>query len=127
MESPQPPERMVFTLQKEVAERLAANASQEAYGSLSVLIQTEYRVEYLRALPPEVFYPRPDVDSAVVRLTRLPATFSEAGTAQDFRNFVRKGFSQRRKKLSNTLGIEDHRRPEEVSVKEWLELWRNQP
>jgi 16S rRNA (adenine1518-N6/adenine1519-N6)-dimethyltransferase len=124
MESPQPPERMVFTLQKEVAERLAANAGQEAYGSLSVLIQTEYRVEYLRALPPEVFYPRPDVDSAVVRLTRLPLAFPEPQTARDFRDFVRKGFSQRRKKLSNTLGIKDHRRPEEVTVKEWLELWK---
>ncbi len=120
---PHPPERIVLTLQKEVAERLAARPGTPAYGGLSVQIQCGYAVRLVRTLPPSVFYPVPEVDSAVVRLDRLPSPPIPGEEAQAFYAFVKKGFSQRRKKLSNTLGIADSRRPEELSVADWAAAW----
>ena len=120
---PQPPERVVLTLQKEVAERLAAKHGTSAYGALTIQIQSGYAVRLVRTLPPSVFYPVPEVDSAVVRLDRLPSPLIPEGEAAAFHAFVKKGFSQRRKKLSNTLGIADSRRAEELSVPDWVAAW----
>ncbi|HEY8966093.1 MAG TPA: 16S rRNA (adenine(1518)-N(6)/adenine(1519)-N(6))-dimethyltransferase RsmA [Candidatus Methylacidiphilales bacterium] len=120
---PQPPERIVLTLQKEVAERLAAKPGTGAFGSLSVQVQSAYSVRLVRVLPPSVFYPVPEVDSAVVRLDRLAAPLLPEAETAAFHAFVKKGFSQRRKKLSNTLGIDDARRPEALSVPDWIAAW----
>lgn len=124
MERAEPPQRMVFTLQKEVCERLAAVPGSKSYGSFSVLVQTTYQVSLIRTLPPEVFFPRPEVDSAVVRLERRPVCSVAGEDFVSFQEFVRRAFQQRRKKLSNTLGIDDSRRPEEVAVEEWIKLWQ---
>jgi 16S rRNA (adenine1518-N6/adenine1519-N6)-dimethyltransferase len=125
MSLPRPPERMVFTLQREVCARLAAKPRTKEYGALTVGTQVEYEVELLKVLPPEVFYPRPEVDSGVVRLEqRTHHPFQQAGEAAAFRAWVRKGFSQRRKKVGKILGILEDRRAEELSVAEWLALWQ---
>jgi len=121
---PVPPQRMVLTLQKEVAERLAAKPGTSAFGSISVLVQSFYAVKLIRTLPPTVFYPQPEVDSAAVRLDLLGAPPLAVAERAPFQAFVRKGFSQRRKKLSNTLGIADDRRPEQLSVEDWIVAWR---
>ncbi|SDT92536.1 16S rRNA (adenine1518-N6/adenine1519-N6)-dimethyltransferase [Verrucomicrobium sp. GAS474] len=120
---PRPPQRIVMTLQKEVAQRLAAKHGTSDYGAITIHIQSGYAVRLVRVLPPSVFYPVPEVDSAVVRLDRLAAPLVPEEESAAFHAFVRKGFSQRRKKLSNTLGIADSRRPEELSVPEWVAAW----
>src|SRR5262249_23145980 len=58
----------LFTLQKEVAMRLSASPSTHDYGALTLRVQLHHRVKYLRTVPATVFFPQPDVDSAVVRI-----------------------------------------------------------
>ena len=115
-----PPETVVVTLQKEVADRFAAQPRSSDYGAVTVLLQTVFQIEKVRALPPEVFYPRPRVDSAVLRLTRRP---SIPGELDKFYAFVRKGFSQRRKQLKRVLPVDLARRAEELDPSEWWQLY----
>ena len=63
---PCPFEHMVFTVQKEMAERLSASPGSKEYGSLSVIIQRQWQVTRLKTLPPSVFLPQPQVDSVVL-------------------------------------------------------------
>ena len=115
-----PPEIIVVTLQKEVADRFVAQPRNSDYGAVTVLLQTVFRIEKVRALPPEVFYPRPRVDSSVLRLTRRP---SFPGDLEKFYAFVRKGFSQRRKQLKRVLPVDLARRAEELDPSEWFQLY----
>ena len=115
-----PPETIVVTLQKEVAERFTAPPHTSDYGAVTVLLQTVFRIEKIRALPPEVFYPRPRVDSSVLRLTRRP---SFPGDLEKFYAFVRRGFSQRRKQLKRVLPVDLARRAEELDPTEWFRLY----
>lgn len=119
---PAPPRRMVFTLQKELAQRLATGPGTKDYSSLSVMVQAEYTVEILKKLPHTVFYPEPEVDSAVVLLLARPEPLVSPAQRSAFRALVKKGFSQRRKKLSNLIGGTDSRRAEELTVAEWCAL-----
>ena len=126
---PEPPQRLVLMLQREVAERLAARHDTPDYGALSILVQVGYAVRIVRKLSPSVFYPAPEVESAVVRFDRLAVPLLPEKEEGLFHDFVKKGFSQRRKKLSNTLGqyLEGEvatKRPGELSVGEWVALWK---
>ncbi len=94
---------MVFMLQREVVERLAAAPDSEAYGRLSVMMQYHCAVEPLFNVPPGAFTPAPKVDSAVVRLTpHRPSPFPPVDEGL-FGKLVKAAFSQRRKTLRNTL------------------------
>ncbi len=64
-----PPSTMTVTIQKELAERIAARPGSKDYGSLSIWVQSQCRVEIVRVMPPEVFWPRPKVSSAIVQIT----------------------------------------------------------
>ena len=64
-----PPQTMTATIQKELAERITARPGSKDYGALSIWIQSQCRVEILRVLPPEAFWPRPKVSSAFVQIT----------------------------------------------------------
>ncbi len=89
-------------VQKEVAERLAAQPGTKAFGILSALVQMWYDVEYLFTVEPEVFNPPPKVRSAVIRLIRNART--EAGCDERlYRRLVKTVFNQRRKMLRVTL------------------------
>jgi 16S rRNA (adenine1518-N6/adenine1519-N6)-dimethyltransferase len=116
---------LFFVMQKEVGQRLAAAPGGKVYGALSVLVQTAYRVELARTLPGSVFYPPPEVDSVAIRLTPLARPLVAAEDRAGFAATVQRGFSQRRKKLSNLLPTTDGRRAEELSPAEWIELWRS--
>jgi 16S rRNA (adenine1518-N6/adenine1519-N6)-dimethyltransferase len=96
---------LVFTVQKEVADRLRAGANEEAYGPLSVIVQRLSKVEVLRTLPPGIFWPPPKIDSALVRLTRDDQT---EGRAREFSRFVQSVFSFRRKTLKRALTEAGH-------------------
>ncbi|MFH0911276.1 MAG: 16S rRNA (adenine(1518)-N(6)/adenine(1519)-N(6))-dimethyltransferase RsmA [Planctomycetota bacterium] len=94
----------VFMLQREVAERLTATPGSPAYGALSVGIQlATARREILRAVPPEVFWPRPRVESAVARMEFYPAAERAALPWDALRRVIRSVFSARRKTLRNAL------------------------
>lgn len=94
-----PFERMVVTVQWEIAERLTARPDSREYGALSVLVQNIADVEILRRLPPTVFWPRPQVSSAIVRIRPNADKRRLIGDVQRFRNFLRDLYSHRRKNL----------------------------
>lgn len=101
--TPPLPRVIVFLVQKEVADRIAARPGSRTYGALSVGIQAVCAVEKLFTVKAGAFRPPPKVDSAVLRLTPLaqPLVPVEQGTA--FRRFVVACFGQRRKQLRNVL------------------------
>ncbi len=134
--SPSPVKRMVITMQRELAERLAAKPSTKAYGSLTLAIQRQWRVKYLKTLPASVFVPQPKVESAVVLLVpREPDEVPDCDGAT-FERLVRAGFSQRRKQLRKMiaaevgdwaatalfLGVPETARAEELSLLQWIAL-----
>lgn len=136
LSEPTPVCRALFTLQREVAERLSAEPGTSEYGSLTTAIQRRWRVKYLRTLPPSVFHPEPKVESGVVLLTARASSEMEPVDGAAFERWVRKGFSQRRKQLRKLLDIGPERwstlcsdlgilqtvRAEELSVSQWTSL-----
>jgi 16S rRNA (adenine1518-N6/adenine1519-N6)-dimethyltransferase len=120
---PCPFEHMVFTVQKEMAERLSALPGSKEYGSLSVIIQRQWKVARLKTLPPSVFLPQPQVDSIVLSLKRrTPGELEETDVAQ-FSELVKTGFSERRKQVRKLLGrFGDAERIEAALLSEGLPL-----
>jgi 16S rRNA (adenine1518-N6/adenine1519-N6)-dimethyltransferase len=98
-----PPHSMVVTIQKEVADRMVAKPSTKDYGSLSIWIQSQCEVELLRVMPPAVFWPRPKVDSAIVRITLDGQRRANIPDRAFFHQFVRSLFLHRRKFLRGVL------------------------
>jgi 16S rRNA (adenine1518-N6/adenine1519-N6)-dimethyltransferase len=95
----------VVMMQLEVAERLVALPRTKAYGILSVQVQLFTRPELLFRVSPNVFFPKPDVTSAVVRLVFREGDEITAGVDPSLlREVVRTAFNQRRKTLRNSLG-----------------------
>jgi 16S rRNA (adenine1518-N6/adenine1519-N6)-dimethyltransferase len=99
-------ERMVVMVQREVARRLAAAPGSKDYGILSVAVQYYTFPELITLVPRTVFYPRPDVDSAVVRLKMRTSPAVPVGDEALFFRIIRGAFGQRRKTLLNSLGGE---------------------
>ena len=136
------PERLVLMLQREVAERISAKPGSMSY--LSVFVQYHAAVRIAFTVPREAFEPAPDVESAVVEIRPLdPAGERPRLSAADEDHLwrvVQAGFRERRKKLHNVLsrqlpvsaaeaaralaaaGIDGDRRPQTLSVDEWLAL-----
>jgi 16S rRNA (adenine1518-N6/adenine1519-N6)-dimethyltransferase len=125
---------LAFTVQREVAERLRAAAGTEAYGALTVMAQLLGRVEMLRTLPPQAFWPPPRIESALVRIRREDRL---GGLARPFGQFVLRMFSARRKTIRKALanagfegerlleeaGIDPKLRPEDLSPQQLLGLF----
>jgi 16S rRNA (adenine1518-N6/adenine1519-N6)-dimethyltransferase len=103
LERPTPITLSVLMLQNEVARRLSAGPRSKDYGILGLVLQSQYRVEYLRSIPASVFLPQPEVDSALVRLTPRPAGELPDYDRAFFLTLIRRGFSQRRKQLGKLL------------------------
>ena len=98
-------ESLVIMVQREVADRIAAEPGGRDYGLLSATAQLYARVEKLFTLPPGAFSPPPKVHSTVLRLTMAPRQ-DELGVAGDgFVNFLRLSFAQKRKTLWNNLKV----------------------
>ena len=133
--------RAVFLVQREVAERLAAEPGGKEWGILSVLLQREADVSIERIVPPGAFLPPPKVESAVVCVLFRPP-LDEVKDPIRLRRLVKAGFAQRRKTLGNALragrlvpdealvaalaqaGIDPGRRGETLTVAEWSALDR---
>jgi 16S rRNA (adenine1518-N6/adenine1519-N6)-dimethyltransferase len=97
------PTSMVVTIQLELAERMRAQPEAEAYGALSIVVQALTEIELVRVLPPGVFWPRPKVDSAVVKITPNPAKRALIQDLPWFHSVVRQIFLHRRKNLRRVL------------------------
>ena len=95
-------ELLAFTVQKEVAQRLAARAGSDEYGPISVMAQQLSDVEILRTLPRQAFWPMPKIESALVRMVRRDQLGKRAA---EFGRFVSKIFSSRRKTLRKAMTI----------------------
>ncbi|MEO1992585.1 MAG: 16S rRNA (adenine(1518)-N(6)/adenine(1519)-N(6))-dimethyltransferase RsmA [Pirellulales bacterium] len=91
------------TVQKEMAERMAASAGSSSYNALSVWIGCQCDAEIVRVLPPSVFWPRPKVDSAIVRLDINLDHRARLTDARRFHSFIRDVFCHRRKILRGVL------------------------
>ena len=138
LELENPPERMFFMLQREMGERLAALPGSKAYGALSVRVQLDYRVRIERIVPPEVFYPPPEVDSALVEFRRHREFDLTKARREKLRGIVNSAFAQRRKQLGKVLGgvygrekaaaalrdagIAPETRPDKLSCADYLHL-----
>ena len=136
------PERVVFLIQKEVAERVTASAGTSQYGALTVGIQVVAQAERLFTVPAGAFHPRPKVDSAVVRLTPRAAPAVPPEMRRSFRTLVVGLFGFRRKQLVRALreltgwdaegireivhavGLLDTPRPEVLEPLEFVRLHR---
>ena len=125
---------MVFMLQKEVVDRMAAAPGSKVYGRLSVMLQAWCRVTALFTVGPGAFRPPPKVDSAVVRLVPRPPAEVGIDDPVRFAAIVRDAFGQRRKTLRNALskllddatiraaGIDPQTRAEQLAVTDFIRL-----
>lgn len=102
LESP-PPDAMVVTIQKEMADRMMAGPSTKDYGALSVWVQTLCDVSMVRVLSPKVFWPRPKVDSAIIRLDHRTDRRAAIPDLHYFHQTVRALFFHRRKFLRSVV------------------------
>lgn len=134
VEGPSKPRKMVLTVQREVAERLAATPRHKDYGAMTLFTQVRYHVTIAHVISPRCFWPAPNVESAVVALDRRdPRVTLEPGAP--FHDLVRAGFGHRRKMLRKllsgfdgaekafeSLDIPTNARAEELSLDQWIRL-----
>ena len=125
---------MHFMLQKEVVERMAAGPGSKAYGRLGIMLGCYFDIEALFEVDRLAFDPPPDVTSAIVRLTPLPAGSYDIHDQKRLSQLVATAFSQRRKTVRNALrkvadeallesvGIDPALRPEAISIAEYVRL-----
>lgn len=139
-----PPELIILMVQKEVAERICAKPGDSRRGFLSVVVQYYAKPEIIRIVPKESFYPVPKVESAIIRIatSKQQTANSRQLEAESRKLFtiVQAGFSQKRKKLRNSLagglqvepkkmdkllqkiGIDSNLRAEDLEIEEWIEI-----
>ncbi|WP_153127232.1 16S rRNA (adenine(1518)-N(6)/adenine(1519)-N(6))-dimethyltransferase RsmA [Peribacillus tepidiphilus] len=134
---------MVVMLQKEVGDRISAKPGTKDYGSLSIAVQYYTKAETVMIVPKTVFMPQPNVDSAVIRLTKRDKPLVSVKDEEFFFTVTRASFAQRRKTLQNNLtsqlpngkekkneiiaaieraGIDPQRRGETLSIEEFAKL-----
>ena len=120
-------------MQKEVAERLSAVVGTKAYGRFTVVTGAYLNMEYCFTIPPDVFIPKPKVDSAIIRFTKKENPLISDEKYMRFNKLVSSAFSQRRKMLRNTLKawnftdsvkerIDFTRRPESLTIEEFASM-----
>lgn len=125
---------MTFMLQKEMADRLAAEVDSDHYGRMSVMVQYHCEVDLLFDVPPDAFNPPPKVDSSIIRLVPYKTLPYKARDENVFADVVKQAFAQRRKTLRNSLkklvsdeiwqaaNIDPQRRAETLSVEDFVKL-----
>lgn len=132
------PEKMVFMVQKEVADRLTAQPGGKAYGPLAIWCQLTYDVKNIKNVSPTCFMPAPKVWSAVVRFEKRPAPLAEVTDYERFKRLVKLAFMQRRKQIGSNLRknapeffqslekcvIDPATRPEQIAIEQWAALAR---
>lgn len=97
------PERLIATIQLELAQRMLSAPSSPEYGALAVLVQALTETEILRVLSPKVFWPRPQVESAILRMIPRADKRAKVGDVPWFHRVIRQIFLHRRKNLRRVL------------------------
>lgn len=127
--------KMLVMVQKEVGQRLCATPSTEAYGALSVKVRFHATARIVGHVPPSVFLPRPNVDSALVEIVRHREVLDTSVDQRQLFSLVKAGFAKRRKMLRGALagivttehfdaaGIDPTARAEELDIEQWLGLF----
>lgn len=139
-----PFQSLIMMMQKEVAERMTASVGTKAYNSLTIAIQNDMVAETAFIVPKTVFIPKPNVDSAVLKLTRRAEALVQVDDTQRFQKFVQACFKQRRKTIWNNLkaaftsdtvpadlvretmdqvGLDGSRRAESLNIMEFAQLY----
>jgi 16S rRNA (adenine1518-N6/adenine1519-N6)-dimethyltransferase len=132
--------RMCFTVQQEVGDRLLAQPGGKDYGPLSVILQALADLSRIASVPPQAFWPRPQVESVMMQVDPSEARRRDLGDPAAFAAVVRSSFLHRRKTLSYNLtstygaeiagrvlaevGIAPQTRPERIAPQEWVVLAR---
>ena len=117
--------RLTVLVQTEVAERLAAKEGSKTRGLAGVWAQLDYDVRIVRKVAASCFWPRPEVGSAVVTLTRHDRNVGLSGKEREvFRRLTKKAFEHRRKQLGSIFKdlIKSSARAEELANEEWINL-----
>lgn len=128
--------RMLVMVQKEVGERFAAHAGDEAYGAASLRVQYFADAKVVGKVSASVFYPKPNVESALVSIVRRASVRVDPGLVSETELFevIRTSFGQRRKMLRRSLAnwssegvferaeVAETRRPEELTIEEFARL-----
>jgi len=127
--------RSVFTVQREVADRLTSEPHSKTYGIPSVLFQLYSEVEQVFTISRNSFFPVPEVDSSVIRINFFENPLYPLENEKFFRIMLKKLFSQRRKMLRNTLktvigkkkllnelSLDLTKRPENLTIKQFVQL-----
>lgn len=126
-----------FMLQKEVVDRIVAGPGTKIYGRLSIMTQVYFTVKKLFDISPNVFIPKPKVDSAYIRLVPKNYAFDSMFHEKKFKNIVTTAFTARRKmiktslrgiispQLLNNLSINPSSRPETLSIKNYMDISKN--
>ncbi len=138
LESKTKPRRIILTIQKEVAQRICAKPGDLSLLALSVQVYGEPHIA--ARIPAEAFFPKPNVDSAVLCVDIYPSPKVEPSLLETFFKLTKAGFSQKRKTLRNSLSaglhispaqaeellqranIDSRRRAETLSIEEWITL-----
>jgi len=128
LQAENPPTSMTLLVQKEVAEKIVERDKKTSVLSLQIKLFGTSKI--ITKVSKNVFLPPPKVDSAIIRIDlyqKSDQNFVDKETVLKILEIAKKAFSQKRKKLSNTLGhikttIDLNRRPETLSVNEWKEL-----
>ena len=130
------PSKMVFMVQKEVADRLTAQPGSKTYGPLAIWSQLNYEVKNIKNVSPKCFMPAPKVWSAVVRFEKREIPRAEIADYARFKKLVKTTFTQRRKQIGSNLrknlpeffhglkklGIDPTTRPEQITIEQWAAL-----
>jgi 16S rRNA (adenine1518-N6/adenine1519-N6)-dimethyltransferase len=95
--------RIVATIQLELAERMISVPRDSKYGSLAAWLQAQAKVKLIKRMPPTIFWPRPKVDSAVVKITPRPELREKIVDRAFYQDFVRRSFQHRRKHLRSVV------------------------
>ncbi len=140
LELQEPPEGMLLMLQREMGERLVATPGSKEYGAISVRVQLSYQVTLAKVVPPEVFFPPPEVESALVAFQRLRRDGLNSEVYRKLPGVVKTVFAQRRKQLGKLLGqnygkpkgidalaklgLSPEIRPDKLTVEQYIQLTR---
>jgi 16S rRNA (adenine1518-N6/adenine1519-N6)-dimethyltransferase len=132
--------RAVLLVQREAAQRMAARTGGDGYGAFTILTRAKWTVDVRFTVPAASFYPRPDVDSALVVLERPDSPAVKPALYPLVRRLVHEAFQRRRKTLANAIGpfhemlrasgdvshvilaagLEPQQRPETVDIEGWV-------
>jgi len=130
------PEKMVFMVQREVADRLTAQPGSKTFGPLAIWSQLNYAVKNIKNVSPTCFMPAPKVWSAVVCFEKRAAPLADVQDYERFKKLIKLCFTQRRKQIGSNLrknapeffqtlekcGIDPAARPEQISIERWAAM-----